>query len=434
MPIDIDRFERDLSRLLVVAKDEGPSRERSRTLLHDRVNELQDIGFGALRLRREDGGAGYSLRQLFETVVKVAAADSNLAHVYRGHIAFVERLLIDDEPRRRRWLPRIARGDFVGNAQSERQEIAEIKTRLTRGDDGPVLDGVKYYTTGSIYADWISLTAMDDDARVAATVSTRQPGVRSTDDWDGFGQQLTGSGTTVFEGVPIEEGEIERFDGGEDFRSRYVTSIFQLCLLAVVAGIGEAALVDACEYVRPRKRIFGFTGETLPRENDLVQAVVGDLASAAHAARCVVLASAEELDALLVARATGVETQDALVAAELNVFKAQQVVLALVLQETTQLFEVGGASAVGKGYALDRHWRNVRTIASHNPAVQRKRAIGDYVLNGRAPVWGSQRAKGDEERRAEGEQDGPGHEAAPPNRVGQADAEERAAAPPAPGE
>ncbi|MGN6127730.1 MAG: hypothetical protein ACTHON_14295, partial [Humibacter sp.] len=46
------------------------------------------------------------------------------------------------------------------------------------------------------------------------------------------------------------------------------------------------------------------------------------------------------------------------------------------------------ASAVGRGIALDRHWRNVRTIASHNPAVYRKRAIGDYVLNGRPPRWG----------------------------------------------
>jgi hypothetical protein len=42
-----------------------------------------------------------------------------------------------------------------------------------------------------------------------------------------------------------------------------------------------------------------------------------------------------------------------------------------VLAETTELFEVGGASAVGTGHALDRHWRNVRTIASHNPAIQR---------------------------------------------------------------
>ncbi|QTV79146.1 hypothetical protein [Microbacterium sp. NIBRBAC000506063] len=37
--------------------------------------------------------------------------------------------------------------------------------------------------------------------------------------------------------------------------------------------------------------------------------------------------------------------------------------------------------------ALDRHWRNARTVHSHNPAAQRRRAIGDFELNGRRPVW-----------------------------------------------
>jgi alkylation response protein AidB-like acyl-CoA dehydrogenase len=386
--LDLQRFERDLPRVLAKAKEEGPARERERRLLYDRVGELQEIGFGALRVPRSDGGGGYSLRTLFETLITVAAADSNLAHLYRGHIAFVERVLIEDETVRRRWIPRILRGDLVGNAQSERQEVAEIKTELSAGDGGPLLDGVKYYTTGSIYADWIYLAAMENGERVGATVSTRHSGVRSTDDWDGFGQQLTGSGTTVFERVPVEEGEIERFDGHEGFRTRYLTSMFQLCLLAVVAGIGAAALADTCEYVQPRKRIFGFAGETLPRESELVQAIVGDVASYAYAARSLVLASADELDQVRAAWADGTVTPEAIIEAELNVFKAQQVVLPMVLTETTELFEVGGASAVGKERALDRHWRNVRTIASHNPAVQRKRAIGDHVLNGRAPQWG----------------------------------------------
>jgi alkylation response protein AidB-like acyl-CoA dehydrogenase len=399
--VDRADFEPELQRVLNVARQEGPSRERSRTLLHDRVGELQAIGFGALRVPRRDGGGGLTLRQFFDKLIAVAAAEPNLAHLYRGHIAFVERTLLEkDRARRKRWLQRIVDGDFVGNAQSERQELTEIKTELTVDNDQVFLDGVKYYTTGSIYADWIYLAAMENGERVGATVSTKHPGVRSTDDWDGFGQQLTGSGTTVFERVPVEQGEIERFSGEEDFRSRYLTSIFQLCLLAVVAGIGEAAVVDTCEFVRPRKRIFGNQGEALPRENPLVQAVVGDLASAAHAARSLVLASAAELDDLFAAqKRTGSATAESAIAAELNVFKAQQVVLGLVLKETTQLFEVGGASAVGKQHALDRHWRNVRTIASHNPAIHRKRAIGDYALNGRAPKWGKPGDQNDEEQR-----------------------------------
>lgn len=56
-------------------------------------------------------------------------------------------------------------------------------------------------------------------------------------------------------------------------------------------------------------------------------------------------------------------------------------VAVIVLDAAPLLFEVGGASAVDAGLALDRHWRNARTIASHNPARYRARAIGDQLIN-----------------------------------------------------
>lgn len=49
------------------------------------------------------------------------------------------------------------------------------------------------------------------------------------------------------------------------------------------------------------------------------------------------------------------------------------------------LFEVSGAAAMSEARRLDRHWRNARTAASHNPAIFRERAIGDYYLNDARP-------------------------------------------------
>jgi alkylation response protein AidB-like acyl-CoA dehydrogenase len=150
------------------------------------------------------------------------------------------------------------------------------------------------------------------------------------------------------------------------------------------------------EFVRPRRRIFGFAGETLPRDNELVQAVIGRLASTAHAARAIVSASAAELDHVLARHLAGLATDADFVQAELNVFKAQQTILPLVLDATTELFEVGGASATSTSISLDRHWRNARTIASHNPAIHRRRALGDYYLNGVAPSWGKPSPRADD--------------------------------------
>lgn len=54
----------------------------------------------------------------------------------------------------------------------------------------------------------------------------------------------------------------------------------------------------------------------------------------------------------------------------------------LASRAATQLFDVGGSSAVKQSADLDRRWRNIRTLASHNPVVYKARAIGDFLLNG----------------------------------------------------
>jgi alkylation response protein AidB-like acyl-CoA dehydrogenase len=361
----------DFEAYLPELRKDAAARESGRVLLHDQVAHLQRLGFGALRIPVAGGGGGASLEELFGLLVDLAAADSNLAHAYRGHIAFVETLL-DDPVAYAVWLPRILAGEFVGNAQSERQETGTLSTRLTREGEHFYLDGTKYYTTGSIYADWIHLAALDGDERVALTVSTAV-GVTSVDDWDGFGQPLTGSGTTVFERTPVDPSLIVRSDPDDAGQWHKLGSIFQLALLAVIAGIAEAALHDTVEYVRPRRRTAGFGGETSPRDDPLVQAVVGELSSAAYAARSLVIGAARTIDG----------SQDAL----LDVYRVQQVVPPLVLTAVTRLFEVGGASAVSRASALDRHWRNVRTVASHNPLAQRARGLGQFELNGDLPAW-----------------------------------------------
>ena len=351
-------------------------------LLDEQLGRLRELGFGALRLPAEVGGGGHSLADVLGYVIDLAAADASLGHVWRGHIAFVEGLRLDGVVRSARWADRIRGGAFVGNAQSERRETATLGTRIEREGDRIVLTGTKYYTTGSIYADWIHLAALDGDVRVAVTVAASAPGVESVDDWDGFGQLLTGSGTTTFDRVPVDEDDIET-PTEDPRRGHLLGAVFQLCLIAVIAGIARRALDDTVEYVRGRRRTFGFAGETLPREDPLVQHVVGELSAAAASARRLVLSLAADLDEALEAGAG----PDELLALQLEVFRLQEVVPASVLAATTRLFEVGGASAVSTRLGLDRHWRNVRTLASHNPVAQRTRAIGGYELLGTLPEW-----------------------------------------------
>ncbi|WP_198671005.1 hypothetical protein [Mycolicibacterium smegmatis] len=53
------------------------------------------------------------------------------------------------------------------------------------------------------------------------------------------------------------------------------------------------------------------------------------------------------------------------------------------------MFETGGATSARTGLDLDRHWRNARTLASHNPDSYKLRYLGDHLLNGATPPTGS---------------------------------------------
>jgi len=354
------RFDEFIARIA----PEAPQRERERRLLTAELAELRDIGFGTWRVPAASGGSPITLQEQFARLIRLSAADASLGHVWRGHLAFVESLRLQPIEQAQPWFERILAGDFVGNAQSERRDTAHLETRIDRSSGEPLLSGTKYYTTGSIYADWIHLAALDGDERVAVTVSAHHPGVRSTDDWDGFGQLLTGSGTTVFDRAPVgEDGILVSPAEGADVRGHHLGAILQLSLLAVIAGIAQRALDDT--------------------EDPLVQLVVGELDVVAATTRRLVLSVAADLGAASDRRATAVEMREI----QFEVFRLQELVPRLVLDATTRLFEVGGASAVGTGRALDRHWRNVRTIASHNPVIQRTRALGQVALTGTLPEW-----------------------------------------------
>ncbi|MGP9538806.1 hypothetical protein ACT3SP_12390 [Brachybacterium sp. AOP43-C2-M15] len=133
--------------------------------------------------------------------------------------------------------------------------------------------------------------------------------------------------------------------------------------------------------MRSRTRVYSQGSGSTAATDPLVQQLVGRLSAKVASAQDAVLAAARAL--CLAQRAVGTQDQQRLTdEAELRTVQAQITAVADVLSVTTELFEVGGASATSRGRALDRHWRNARTLASHNPVIYQERAVGDRLLNG----------------------------------------------------
>lgn len=364
-------------------------REQNRELAHDAVRLLKESGFTALRVPEEYGGGGVTLPQFFRLLTRLAEADSNLPQIIRAHSGFIEqRLESDDAAAKDRWFAHIVKGETIGAATSERTGSTHNSVTLTRDRDDRfvILNGEKYYSTGTLYSEWVNVAAHDTDTDLHVLVRSDSPGLQRIDDWDGFGQRLTASGTTRLDHVRVPADHVvTRYRASEPRRNSMLTAFYQTVHLATLAGIARAILRDGVAFVNGRTRTFGVGGQSSPRDNPLVHRVVGRLASLAYSAQALVESVGSALERVHQARIAGTATLEQYVAVDVEAFQAQQIVLEQVLEAATLLFEVGGATATSADRRLDRHWRNARVIASHNPAIQREASVGNYHLNGKAP-------------------------------------------------
>ena len=373
-------------------------RELNRTLPFEQVAQLDEARFGALRVPAEFGGPGLSIEELIAEVIALAEADSNIAHLYRGHFGFVEALRFQPRDIQKVWYPRVLSGRTVGNASTEKggNQLGTLNTTLAQDTGGQWrLNGEKFYSTGTIFSDYtrVSASLEGQEGRRFAVVATDDAGVRIHDDWDGFGQKLTGTGTTELNQVAVAETSVlDRVPGSHE--AVHEAAFFQLYLLAVQVGIAKAAVRDASATLAKRTRTFNTSAAGQQFKQDpLIQQVIGQMSSKTFVAEAAVLQAAriqdQALQAGLVAGTAAADFAGELpqdtYAAEIAVEKAQVTVPDLVLAVTQELFQTVGASATLRTKALDRHWRNAQTIATHNPIVFRARAIGDYQINGTLP-------------------------------------------------
>lgn len=370
-------------------------REQNRELGHGAVELLRESGFTKVRLPRELGGFGASLEQLLDLLIDLAAADSNLPQALHGHFMFTEVHQHQSQgPVSDWWLSEVAAGKLFANALVELPPATGARPVVITPRDGDVsrgadVSGDKFYSTGSLFADYILVLGKqpgsEDDTYVV--VDTRDPGVELIDDWNGIGQKLTASGTTKFHEAAVDPQRAMTLavpTGPLGF------PFLWLILAATHAGIARAALNDAAAYVAARRRTYVHGTGELPSEDPLVQNVVGSISAKASAARHIVLGAARELEWALSATREVCSLEepvflDAYAAASVSASEASVATADLSLDAANLVFETGGASSLLADKQLDRHWRNARVLASHTPGNYRLKSIGDFRINGTVP-------------------------------------------------
>ena len=343
---------------------------------------MSDAGLFAITVPKRHGGAGVSSGTVARVIALLSGADGSIGQIPQNHFFMLEALRLQGtEEQQRFFYGRVLAGERVFNALSETgtKTAHDHATTLSREGDGYRLQGRKFYSTGALFAHWVAVVANIGEGRSAvAFVPRHAPGLTVVDDWTGFGQRTTGSGTTVLDDVSIHPFQVLDFTALFEVPTP-MGPFAQIMHAAVEQGIAEAALADTVTFVR-RARPWRDSGVDKASRDPYVVASAGEMKIRTDASAALLARAARFVNA-----ATANPTEDSVAAASIAVAEAKAASTDAALFVSSKLIELGGSSATAAEHGLDRYWRNARTHTVHDPVRWKYKFIGDYWLNGTWP-------------------------------------------------
>ncbi len=358
-------------------------RDANRTLPYDELDEIARSGLLAITVPSEYGGLDVSNAILAEVTAILSEADASIGQIPQNHFYILEALRVDgSEDQKRYFFGRALAGDRFGNALSERgtKTVADYNTRITPEGPGYRVNGQKFYSTGVLFADWITVFALDPEDRLTMSFLAKgTEGIEIVDDWDGFGQRTTGSGTTILNNVYVNADAIVFHHKGFE-RPTTIGSVGQIIHAGVDLGIARAAFAETLDFVRTQSRPWKDSGVERAADDPLTIAKIGEIAIKIEAASALIERAGRKVD---VAQMDATEAN--VIDATLSVAAAKVLTTEVALAASTTLFELAGTSATRIGLNLDRHWRNARTHTLHDPVRWKAHVVGNFHLNGVVP-------------------------------------------------
>ncbi|MCD5971239.1 SfnB family sulfur acquisition oxidoreductase [Pseudomonas quasicaspiana] len=364
-------------------KRESAVRDQERRLPHAELDLFSASGLWGISVPKAFGGAGLSNVTLAKVIRLIAEADGSLGQIPQNHFYAVEVLRVNgNADQQKRLYAEALAGLRFGNALAElgTKTAHDRTTRLSRDGKGYRINGRKFYSTGALYAQRIPTSVIDENGvQQLAFVPADSEGLSVIDDWSGFGQRTTGSGSVVFENVYVDARDVVAFQTAFE-RPTTVGPLAQILHAAIDTGIARAAFEDALHFVRTRTRPWIDSGIEKAVDDPLTLSSFGKLSIRLFAAEALLDRAGEILD---IAQADS--NADNVAAASIAVAEARAISTEISLSAGSTLFELAGSQATLAEHGLDRHWRNARVHTLHDPVRWKYHAIGNYYLNDKNP-------------------------------------------------
>ncbi|WP_166359613.1 SfnB family sulfur acquisition oxidoreductase [Pseudomonas akapageensis] len=370
-------------RVAAVLLQQDTERDRTRQVPVEIVDLYSNSGLWGISVPRDYGGAQVSYAVLAEVIVIISAADPSLGQIPQNHYCLLEDIRLQGTPEQQAYFFGLAlQGHRFANALSETggKTVQDLQATIRRDGDGYRINGRKGYCTGSLYAHWLAVLALDDEHKgQLAFVRRGTPGLEVIDDWDSMGQRTTSSGTVLASDLQVPAFNV--FPTYRSYERPTLAGPFaQLTTAAIDAGIARAALRDTIAFVREQARPWIDAGVDKASEDPLTIIQVGALEIRLEAANALLERAGKALDA-----ARPAPDADSVALASVAVARAKVLTTEIAIEASNKLFELGGTRSTLRKHNFDRHWRNARVHTLHDPVRWKYHLIGNWLLNGVKP-------------------------------------------------
>jgi alkylation response protein AidB-like acyl-CoA dehydrogenase len=247
------------------------------------------MGHGGIPFPAEYGGGGADYATYALVLEELAVAGGALAGTLSVHgLPQLILALFGTDEQKRRYLPRLARGELLGafalTEPGTGSDAAAITTRADRAGDGFRISGSKAWITHSTVADLFVVFARTDEREISAFLVERgAPGFTPLPPERKTGLRRSPTGGLSLDGVPVPSGALVGRPGDGLRIALTALDSGRITIGALAVGLCRGALEAALGYVRTR-RAFGSALEG----NDVVRLRLAEMAARTEAAAALV--------------------------------------------------------------------------------------------------------------------------------------------------
>lgn len=357
-------------------------RDAKRILPFNEIEAFSRSGLWAITVPKRFGGADVSSLTVAKIIALFSGVDGSIGQIPQNHFYALEVLRnTGTEQQKQRLYGEVLAGARFGNALAEfKTKNASIKhTQLIPFEQGYVIQGEKFYCTGSLFAHRIPTLVTDAQGReFLAFVQRHSHGLTLIDNWTGFGQKTTGSGSVKFQNVYVAAKDVIPFDTAFT-QPTLVGPFAQIMHASIEVGIARTAFEETLKRVHQARPWIDSKVEHADQD-PLTIYEIGRIATDVYASEALLKQAARSIDAARID--TTVET---VAKASLDVAKVRAHSTETALKASSKLIELSGSRGSQAQDSLDRFWRNARVHTLHDPARWKYYFIGHYALNGTLP-------------------------------------------------